>query len=128
MRLVAAKSPIPVALDEELIGVYTKSEKRALIASIAPAYLVLKPTLLGGFQECNEWIELAEEAGVQWWVTSYLESNVGLNAIGQFVANFDLTLAQGLGTGGLYENNIHSPLKIEAGKLRYDRSKIWGDI
>ena len=114
MRLLTDKSPIPVALDEELIGV---ADSRTLLESIRPQYIVLKPTLLGGLRQTADWISVAQSLGIGWWVTSYLESNVGLNAIAQFVGNYDVVLPQGLGTGKLYENNVESRLRIEGGEL-----------
>jgi o-succinylbenzoate synthase len=125
MARVCALSPIPIALDEELIGVSGAWAKQQLIQEIQPAFLILKPTLLGGFASCREWIHLAEAAGVGWWVTSALESNVGLNAISQFVAEYSNSLPQGLGTGQLYHNNIQSPLTIRDGSLFYDQHGHW---
>lgn len=120
------KEIVPIALDEELIGHYSKGEKADLLAHIAPQYIILKPTLLGGFAECEEWISLAEERNVGWWVTSALESNVGLSAIAQWTATLDTGMMyQGLGTGALYENNIDSPLIQRAGGLYYDSMKKW---
>ncbi len=124
MKLVISKSPIPIALDEELIGVYG-AQKAELLDFLKPHFIVLKPTLLGGLQECAEWIALAKARNIGWWVTSYLESNVGLNAIAQFVANYDLELPQGLGTGGLYANNVESNLSIESGHLRLGKKEKW---
>ena len=114
MRLLSDKSPIPIALDEELIGV---EDKRELLESLCPQFVVLKPTLLGGFRQTTEWISIAESMNIDWWITSYLESNIGLNAIAQFVGNYEVTLPQGLGTGMLYENNVESELRIEKGEL-----------
>jgi len=122
MRLLTDKSPIPIALDEELIGV---EDKRELLESLRPQYIVLKPTILGGFCQTAEWITMAESMNIDWWITSYLESNIGLNAIAQFVGNYEVTLPQGLGTGMIYDNNIDSPLGISKGKLLYDDSKNW---
>ncbi len=119
MARIIAESPIDVALDEELIGIWTRDEKRRLLDLLRPRYLILKPTLLGGFGQCREWIALAEEAGIGWWLTSALESNIGLNAIAQFAGEFESPLPQGLGTGQLYHNNIPSGLKAEAGHIRY---------
>lgn len=125
MAEVCAHSPVPVALDEELIGIFDADEKRALLETIRPQYIVLKPTLLGGFSATEEWIRLAEELGIGWWVTSALESNIGLNAICQFTSRFKPTLPQGLGTGGLYHNNITSPLCINRGAIYLDPAKRW---
>ncbi len=122
MEMVVAKSPIPVALDEELIGVYGLNQDE-LLDAIQPQYLVLKPSLLGGFQAVMDWIQKAEQRNIQWWVTSYLESNLGLLAIAQFVAQLNPQLAQGLGTGGLYTNNFDGPLCIKDGQLFVDSGK-----
>ncbi|MDO9552805.1 o-succinylbenzoate synthase [Rhodonellum sp.] len=119
-------SPLAIALDEELIGVYGESERRGLLESIMPHYIVLKPTLVGGIQATREWIDFANELGIGWWMTSALESNIGLNAIAQLTSTFENILPQGLGTGQLYENNFDSPLVIEKGKIRYDKNLGWG--
>lgn len=110
-------SPLPIALDEELIGVDDLGEKDRLIHEIRPTYLVLKPSLHGGFSGCQEWIQAAESAGVGWWVTSALESNIGLNAIAQWTSTLNNPLPQGLGTGQLFENNFTAPLYIQNAKL-----------
>ncbi|WP_373516020.1 o-succinylbenzoate synthase [Persicitalea sp.] len=125
MAQLAATSPIPVALDEELIGKMDYMEKFSLLKSIHPPYIILKPTLLGGFQQCGEWIEIAQRLSIGWWITSALESNIGLNAIAQFTAQFETTLPQGLGTGQIYENNFSSPLNIRQGKLYADGPETW---
>jgi o-succinylbenzoate synthase len=117
------KSPIPVALDEELIGAEQAKEK--LLKKIKPQYIILKPTLHGGLQSCAEWIVHAEAAGIGWWITSALESNIGLNAIAQFAANYPLQLHQGLGTGKLYEDNFPSPLTAGQGQLTFEASGQW---
>lgn len=93
-----------------------------------PQYIILKPSLLGGFEDCNEWISIAESLGIKWWMTSALESNIGLNAIAQYAAIKDNDMPQGLGTGSLYVNNIDSPLTIEKGRLVFDGANKWGDI
>jgi o-succinylbenzoate synthase len=126
MTRLCRESPVPVALDEELIGVHGYGEKRKLLEGIRPPYIILKPTLLGGFGHCREWIDLADRLGIGWWITSALESNVGLNAISQFTASLHPTLPQGLGTGQLYHNNIPSPLEITNGFLWYRPGKKWG--
>ena len=125
MALLAQTSPVPIALDEELIGIFDIEEKRMLLEKIKPHYIVLKPTLLGGFKATKEWIDLANELGIKWWVTSALESNIGLNAICQFTSQFENKLPQGLGTGELYTNNIPSPLTILNGCLFLDKTKHW---
>lgn len=125
MSELCRTSPVPVALDEELIGVSDYVEKFRLVKQLAPAFLILKPTLLGGFQSCREWIEIANRLQLKWWLTSALESNVGLSAIGQFAAEFNNPLPQGLGTGQLYHNNIPAPLRTMAGQLRYQPGQSW---
>jgi o-succinylbenzoate synthase len=125
MAEICARSPIPIALDEELINVYEKDIKINLLDTVKPAYIILKPTLLGGFEHCREWIMLGEERNIGWWITSALESNIGLNAIAQFAANYQLNMPQGLGTGQLFHNNIPSPLNIYNGYLRYDKQNSW---
>jgi len=116
---------IPIALDEELIRITSLNEKQQLLESIKPAYIILKPTLLGGFIKTREWIKLAENQGIGWWITSALESDIGLNAIAQFTFDFELTREQGLGTGQLYVNNIPSPLYVKNGFLGYDGNRSW---
>ncbi len=128
MAELCASSTIPIALDEELISITEPDEKRNLLEKIKPAYIILKPTLLGGFKSTQEWIDLAESLGIGWWITSALESNVGLNAICQFTANFNNKLPQGLGTGSLYHNNIGSPLTVNKGSISYDKEKTWDEI
>ncbi len=118
MARLARESPLPIALDEELIGIVSEPERRRLLETIQPPYIILKPTLLGGFAETRQWIAIAEEMGIGWWITSALESNIGLNAVAQFTAEFANPLPQGLGTGQLYENNFVSGLTIENGRLR----------
>lgn len=125
MADLCQKTPIPVALDEELIGIYDVTEKKKLLQIIKPQYIILKPSLLGGFKGCEEWITLAKEMEISWWITSALESNIGLNAIAQWTYTLNNVLPQGLGTGGLYTNNFDSPLKVENGKLFYKRNKNW---
>lgn len=117
MAQLCAYTPVPVALDEELIGVQGSTAKAALLDTIKPQYIILKPTLVGGMAASAEWIQLAENRSIGWWVTSALESNIGLNAISQFTAQYNVAMPQGLGTGQLYHNNIPSPLQIEHGAL-----------
>jgi O-succinylbenzoate synthase len=125
MALIVHKSTIPVALDEELIGVHELSRKEDLLDTIRPAYLILKPQLHGGFSGCDEWIALAVARGIGWWATSALESNIGLNAIAQWVATKNNPLPQGLGTGMLYTNNIPSPLRTENGEFFWETGLRW---
>lgn len=120
MRFLCEVSPLPIALDEELIGKYTREEKLNLLEEIKPAYIVLKPTLIGGYSGAQEWIDLANEHGTGWWVTSSLESNIGLNALAQWVATLHVQIAQGLGTGALFVNNFESPLYLEGDRLNYN--------
>lgn len=123
MAMLCLRSPIPIALDESLIGMYTSGAKQMLLDYIMPAYIILKPTLCGGFSGAEEWIKFAEQRGVGWWVTSALESNVGLNALAQWTATLGNRMPQGLGTGQLFTNNIPSPLYIEGEKLHYNAKK-----
>lgn len=125
MNKLCKQSPIPIALDEELIGVCGTENRLALLESIAPQYIILKPTLLGGIVATREWIELANRTNTGWWMTSALESNIGLNAIAQLTASLDVNMPQGLGTGQLYHNNIGSPLRISEGKLSYLANIDW---
>ena len=125
MAGICNQSPVPIALDEELIGVSGFSERKVLLEMIRPAYLILKPGLLGGFQAAMEWIELARQLKTGWWVTSALESNIGLNAIAQWAASLNPDLPQGLGTGQLYQNNIPSPLYLQGDSLWYDKDGRW---
>lgn len=125
MNEICMKLPIPIALDEELIGINGYDNKMLMLKKINPKYIILKPTLLGGIYKSNEWIDIAERLDIKWWFTSALESNIGLNAISQFTSEFDNNLPQGLGTGGLYTNNIPSPLTVENGFIRYDKNKEW---
>jgi o-succinylbenzoate synthase len=127
MRTLCAQSRVPIALDEELIGVHGLSLRSELLDQLMPQYIILKPTLLGGIHACREWIRLAEERNIGWWITSALESNIGLNAISQFTATYPVALPQGLGTGQLYENNIPSPLTIREGMLHYNPDFSWQD-
>lgn len=117
MRKLCAATPVGIALDEELIGIHGKTEKEELLDFIQPQYIVLKPSLHGGLTGTQEWIELAESRGIAWWMTSALESSIGLNVIAQFTSTFQNDLPQGLGTGGLYTNNFDSSLVVENGYL-----------
>lgn len=117
MRDLCARSPLPIALDEELIGVTTTTDRKQLLETIQPQFIILKPSLHGGLSGCLEWIDLATAAGIPWWMTSALESNIGLNAIAQFTGMYNPILPQGLGTGGLYETNFETRLVIRNGEL-----------
>jgi o-succinylbenzoate synthase len=119
------KSPIPIALDEELIGVNNREGKEQLLDRIRPSFIILKPTLHGGLWGCQEWIEAAEKRNTGWWITSALESNIGLNAIAQFTAGFPISIHQGLGTGQIYTDNIESPLSVNKGRIFWDKRLSW---
>ena len=123
LRYLSEEGAIPVALDESLIGINNRDEKRKLLEEVRPPYIILKPSLTGGFTGTSEWIELAENMNTGWWITSALESNIGLNAIAQFTNSFRPAMPQGLGTGRLFTNNIPSPLYIENGSLGYRQGK-----
>ena len=125
MAELCSKAPLPIALDEELIGVFSSEQKKKLIATIAPQYIILKPSLIGGFAGSEEWINFAQQYNCGWWITSALESNVGLNAIAQFTYTLQSNLPQGLGTGGLFTNNFTSPLEVKNGTLQYDPLLNW---
>lgn len=125
MAFLCEKTPLPIALDEELIGVFTSEEKKKVIETVQPQFIILKPSLVGGFAGSKEWISLAENNQIKWWITSALESNIGLNAIAQFTYILNNTLPQGLGTGGLFTNNFESPLEVKNGTLQYNNSKKW---
>jgi o-succinylbenzoate synthase len=118
-------TPLPIALDEELIGVFLPWEKEALLQKIMPQYIILKPSLVGGFRGTLEWISIAEKLHIGWWITSALESNIGLNAIAQFTYSLQNKLPQGLGTGGLYTNNFECPLEVSNGQLWYRNDRNW---
>jgi o-succinylbenzoate synthase len=118
-------SPIPVALDEELIGVTDRVSKERLLNQCKPTHIILKPTLHGGLQSCSEWIEIAESRNIGWWLTSALESNVGLNAIAQFASNYAIKIPQGLGTGAIYDDNFEAPLKVDKGLLMHYPRQDW---
>lgn len=125
MHQLCVNSPIPIALDEELIGVIDTKDRKALLDAIMPQYLILKPSLLGGFKSCEEWIRLAEDRSIGWWVTSALESNIGLNAIAQWTFSLGVNNHQGLGTGGLFTNNFESPLEVRQGYLTFNSNQNW---
>lgn len=120
MARLCEETPVPIALDEELIGKLTYSDKKQVIETISPQYIILKPSLIGGFRGSQEWIQAAGEQSTPWWITSALESNIGLNAIAQFTANFYNPLPQGLGTGQLYTNNFPCPLELKGDKLWFN--------
>ncbi|WP_372946759.1 o-succinylbenzoate synthase [Mariniphaga sp.] len=123
MAEICKNSPVPVALDEELIGIHSKKDKEKLLDAIQPQFLVLKPSLHGGFSGCSDWIKMAEKRSIGWWVTSYLESNIGLNVIAQWTFHKNAIGYQGLGTGSLFANNIPSPLEIRGENLWFNSEK-----
>ena len=121
MAELCAQTPIPIALDEELIGVVEFSEKKKLLETIQPQYIILKPSLIGGISGSNEWISLAENLEIGWWITSALESNIGLNAIAQYTFTKNPNIPQGLGTGGLFTNNFETKLSLKNDQLWLQR-------
>ena len=125
MAELCKTTPIPIALDEELIGVFSLQEKETLLQKIKPKYLILKPSFIGGFRGTKEWISLAEKHQIGWWITSALESNIGLNAIAQFTFLQHNLMPQGLGTGALYTNNFDCPLQVSQGQLWYKKDADW---
>ncbi len=122
MRELCKQTPISIALDEELIGVCRYGEKASLLDTISPQYIILKPSLHGGMSGCEEWIELAKERGIGYWITSALESNVGLNAIAQWCATLCPKMPQGLGTGGLFVENMEMPIYLRGENLLYNKN------
>jgi o-succinylbenzoate synthase len=125
MERLCGVTPLPIALDEELIGVFEYADKEALLHKIKPQYIILKPSLVGGMRGCDEWITLAEQQNISWWITSALESNIGLNAISQYTYTKKNPMPQGLGTGALYANNFDSPLEVRNGELCYNVTLPW---
>ncbi|WOD45345.1 o-succinylbenzoate synthase [Hwangdonia lutea] len=125
MAKLCDNTPLPIALDEELIGVYSVTKKQELLQTIKPQYIILKPSLVGGFKGSDSWIEIAENNNIGWWITSALESNIGLNAIAQYTYKKQSDLPQGLGTGALFTNNFDSPLLVKNGTLQYDKKRTW---
>ena len=120
MAELCHSTPTPIALDEELIGVLNYESKKTLIKEIKPQYIILKPALVGGFSGSDEWIQLAEQNNIGWWITSALESNIGLNAIAQYTYIKNNPMPQGLGTGGLFTNNFETNLHLEGERLWFD--------
>ena len=125
MRQLCKNSILPIALDEELIGIFSKEQQQELLETIQPQYIIIKPSLLGGFKNCETWMQMASELGINFWITSALESNIGLNAIAQWTAGLPIGIPQGLGTGGLFSNNIPSPLSVRNASLSYEPSVNW---
>lgn len=126
MAELCETTPLPIALDEELIGVFSLAEKEQLLQKIRPQYIILKPSFVGGFRGTQEWIALAEKYQIGWWITSALESNIGLNAIAQWTFLQQNSMPQGLGTGALYTNNFDCPLEVSTGQLWYKKELDWG--
>jgi o-succinylbenzoate synthase len=122
---LCARSPIPIALDEELIGVGKPAARRRLLETIRPQHVVLKPSLLGGLAACESWIGEVERIGAQWWINSLLESTLGLNAICQWTSALDTVRVHGLGTGQLFSNNVPSPVRLDGCGLRLDAELQW---
>jgi o-succinylbenzoate synthase len=125
MSVLCKNTQLPIALDEELIGVFSVADKEALLQKVRPQYIILKPSFIGGFRGTAEWIALAEKYQIDWWITSALESNIGLNAIAQFTFLQNNPMPQGLGTGALYTNNFESPLQVSQGQLWYRNELEW---
>ncbi|WP_294284132.1 o-succinylbenzoate synthase [uncultured Chryseobacterium sp.] len=125
MADLCAGTPTPIALDEELIGITDFNEKKKLLETIRPQYIILKPALVGGFAGSDEWISLAEQQNTGWWITSALESNIGLNAIAQYTFTKKSPMPQGLGTGALFVNNFESHLDLQGEWLRF-KTKVQG--
>lgn len=128
MSSLCKETMLPIALDEELIGVKSKADKAQLLSDIQPQYIIIKPSLLGGFKASEEWIEIAHQNNIGWWITSALESNIGLNAIAQWTYPLQSHQYQGLGTGQLFTNNISSALQIQGERLVYLPGAVWEEI
>lgn len=125
MKDLCETTPFPIALDEELIGIFLFEEKEKLLQEIKPQYIILKPSFVGGFRGTKEWIRLADKYKIGWWITSALESNIALNAIAQWTFLQNSKMPQGLGTGALYNNNINCPLEVSKGQLWYNKAEKW---
>ena len=125
MAYLCENTPLPIALDEELIGVFSVTKKKDLLQTIKPQYIIFKPSFIGGYKGSEEWLNLVNNYGIGWWITSALESNVGLNAIAQWAYTLRNKMPQGLGTGSLFTNNFESPLQVKNGTLQYQKNKNW---
>ncbi len=125
MAELCSKTPLPIALDEELIGIFDVTNKTEILQTIKPQYIILKPSLVGGFKGSAKWIQLAEKKRIGWWITSALESNIGLNAISQWTYTLKNSMPQGLGTGSLFTNNFESPLEVKGEYLHYNNKIKW---
>jgi o-succinylbenzoate synthase len=128
MADLCANTPVPIALDEELIGLQDPVLQTRMMDLVKPQYLILKPSFIGGWQGSERWIALAQQHGAGWWATSALESNIGLNAIAQWTSAQNPALPQGLGTGAIFSNNIDAPLEVRAAGLWYAPQKPWGPV
>lgn len=128
MATLCENTPLDIALDEELIGIQTVTKRENLLQTIQPQYIILKPSLVGGFEHCKNWMEMADKHQIGYWITSALESNIGLNAIAQYTYHLGLKRPQGLGTGSLFTNNIKSPLEVKGEYLSYNPVKTWENI
>ncbi len=125
MADLCEKTPLPIALDEELIGINGSRKRAEMLSTILPQYIILKPSLTGGFKSSEDWISLAKERQIDWWITSALEGNIGLNAIAQWTYGLQSSLPQGLGTGQVFSNNVNSPLYLKGDQLFYDPHLEW---
>lgn len=125
MAEICARTPVPIALDEDLIGLNTWALKKGLLDMVRPQHIVIKPSMVGGWAAVQEWITLAEERGIGWWITSALESSIGLNAIAQWTATLNTGVPQGLGTGSVYTDNFPSPLIVRNADLHYRPEAAW---
>ena len=124
MAALCKTSPIPIALDEELIGITSKQDKVNLVQQIKPQYIIIKPSLVGGWKGADQWVSIAEKDSIDWWATSALESNIGLNAIAQWVSTKKFNRPQGLGTGSVFTNNIDTPLYISGQNMGFDPNRF----
>ena len=125
MREICQETSVPIALDEELIGIHLIEDKMEVLESIRPQYIILKPSLHGGLVGTLEWISLAKEMDIGWWITSALESSIGLEVIARMVGFLNPSIPQGLGTGQIYSNNIPSYLELKGEKLKINKNKNW---
>lgn len=125
MEKLCKNTPLPIALDEELIGINSKAQRIELLDAIKPQFIILKPSLIGGLSDAEEWSSLASERNIAWWITSALEGNIGLSAISQWTFKYGSNMPQGLGTGQVFSNNIASPLEIRGEELWYNINTDW---
>ncbi len=125
MARLCEDTPLPIALDEELIGVFSVTKKQELLQTMKPQFIILKPSFIGGWSGSTEWINISQKENIGWWITSALESNIGLNAIAQWTYTLGTVMPQGLGTGSLFKNNFESPLMVKNGTLQYNNNLDW---